>query len=62
VSLLAPSSCVITKVDECDEPGETCTWLCDAGVPLRWLGTGPDVPGGLTTASGASLRRWLVAA
>jgi flagellar biosynthesis protein FlhF len=59
---LAPSSCVVTKMDECDEPGEACTWLSEAGVPLRWLGTGPDVPGGLVAASGDAIGRWLVAA
>ena len=60
--LLAPRSCVMTKLDECEDPGEVCTWFSEAGLPLRWLGTGHEVPGGLIAANGASLAEWLVAA
>ncbi|HZR84504.1 MAG TPA: hypothetical protein VFD92_25620 [Candidatus Binatia bacterium] len=62
IRMLGPESCALTKIDECDEPGEACTWLCEAGVALRWLANGPDVPGGLVPASSDALVRRLVAA
>jgi len=59
---LGPSSCVVTRLDECDEPGIACTWLAEAGLPLAWLGTGRRVPDDLVAASGDDLVRWLIAA
>jgi flagellar biosynthesis protein FlhF len=57
---VAPRSCVVTKIDECDDPGAACGWAADVGLPLAWLGTGPRVPQDLCAADGASLARCLL--
>jgi flagellar biosynthesis protein FlhF len=57
---LAPGSCVVTKIDECDDPGAACGWAADRGLPLAWLGTGPRVPQDLCAADGATLARCLL--
>jgi flagellar biosynthesis protein FlhF len=59
---LEPRRCVVTRLDECDEPGIACTWLAEVGLPLAWLGTGRRVPDDLVAACGDELARWLVAA
>lgn len=59
---LGAERAVVTKLDECDEPGVACTWLAEAGLPLAWLATGRRVPDDLGAASGDDLVRFLVAA
>lgn len=59
---LGAERCVVTRLDEGDEPGVACTWLAETGLPLAWLGTGRRVPDDLMAASGEQLVRWLVAA
>jgi flagellar biosynthesis protein FlhF len=59
---LAPSSCVITKLDEGGGIGTVCSWAAARALPPRWLGTGQRVPEDLRAAGGATLAEWLVAA
>ena len=59
---LAPRAGVVTKLDEAPGLGATCSWLCDVGVRLRWLGTGQRVPQDLTEASADALAHWMLAA
>jgi flagellar biosynthesis protein FlhF len=59
---LAPDRCVVTKIDECSDPGAACGWAADMGLPLAWLGTGPRVPQDLCPADGATLARCLLQA
>jgi len=59
---LRAESCVVTRLDECGDPGTACTWLSEVGLPLSWLGTGQRVPDDIVPASAAGLARWLVAA
>lgn len=59
---LAPDRCVVTKIDECSDPGAACGWAADMGLPLAWLGTGPRVPQDLCPADGANLARCLLQA
>jgi flagellar biosynthesis protein FlhF len=59
---LAPDRCVVTKIDECTDPGAACGWAADMGLPLAWLGTGPRVPQDLCPADGATLARCLLQA
>jgi flagellar biosynthesis protein FlhF len=57
---LRAESCVVTRLDECGDPGTACTWLSEVGLPLSWLGTGQRVPDDIVPASAAGLARWLV--
>jgi len=59
---LGPSRGIVTKLDECDEPGTACTWLAEVALPLAWLGTGRSVSDDLVAARGEDLVRWLIAA
>jgi flagellar biosynthesis protein FlhF len=59
---LGASRCVVTRLDEGDEPGVACTWLAETGLPLAWLGTGRRVPDDLIAASGDEIVRRLMAA
>ncbi|MEW6271328.1 MAG: hypothetical protein AB1689_18765 [Thermodesulfobacteriota bacterium] len=59
---LAPRSCVVTRLDECDEPGTAFSFAAEAGLPIAWLGSGQRVPDDLVAASGEHLARWLSAA
>ncbi len=62
LEVLAPASCVVTKVDEAGGLGTACGWLAEVGVPLDWLGTGTRVPDDLVTADGRTVGTWLAAA
>jgi flagellar biosynthesis protein FlhF len=62
IERLAPGCCVVTKIDECEDPGTACGWAADVGLPLAWLGTGPRVPQDFCAADGASLARCLLGA
>jgi flagellar biosynthesis protein FlhF len=59
---LAPGRAIVTRLDECDEPGTAATWLAEVALPLAWLATGRRVPDDLVAARGADLVRWLIAA
>lgn len=58
---LGASRCIVTHLDEGDEPGAACTWLAETGLGLAWLGTGRRIPD-LIAASGDEIVRWLMAA
>lgn len=58
---LGAERCIVTHLDEGDEPGAACTWLAETGLRLAWLGTGRRIPD-LIAASGDELVRWLMAA
>ena len=62
LGLLAPTSCVVTKLDEGASFGTACTWLHERRLALAWLGIGQRIPHDLETPSGSVLARWLVAA
>src|SRR6185369_544464 len=59
---LAPSSCVVTKLDETPTLGPACTWIAERRLALAWLGVGQRVPEDLAAPSPSALVRWLVAA
>jgi flagellar biosynthesis protein FlhF len=59
---LGAARCVVTRLDEGDEPGVACTWLAETGLPLAWLGTGRRIPDDLIAASGDEIVRRLMAA
>lgn len=58
---LGAARCIVTHLDEGDEPGVACTWLAETGLRLAWLGTGRRIPD-LMAASGDEIVRWLMAA
>ena len=62
LAVLAPASCVVTKVDEGAGLGTACTWLHETRLPLAWLGVGQRVREGPRGTDRPPLVRWLVAA
>lgn len=57
---LRPGALGATRVDEAVRPGGLLTALARAGLPLRHLGTGPDVPDDLVVADPRRLAAWAV--
>jgi len=49
-----------TRIDEAARPGGLVTALARSGLPLRHLGTGPDVPDDLAVADSSWLATWAV--
>jgi len=57
---LRPGALGATRIDEAVRPGGLVTALARAGLPLRHLGTGPDVPDDLAVADARRLAAWAV--
>jgi flagellar biosynthesis protein FlhF len=57
---LHPGALGATRIDEAVRPGCLLTALARAGLPLRHLGTGPDVPDDLAIADPRRLAAWAV--
>jgi flagellar biosynthesis protein FlhF len=57
---LRPGALGATRIDEAVRPGGLLTALARAGLPLRHLGTGPDVPDDIAVADPRRLAAWAV--
>jgi flagellar biosynthesis protein FlhF len=57
---LHPGALGATRIDEAVRPGGLLTALARAGLPLRHLGTGPDVPDDIAVADPRRLAAWAV--
>ncbi len=57
---LRPGALGATRIDEAVRPGGLVTALARAGLPLRHLGTGPDVPDDIAVADARRLAAWAV--
>lgn len=57
---LGPGALGATRIDEAMRPGGLVTALARSGLPLRHLGTGPDVPDDLAVADPRWLAAWAV--
>ena len=57
---LRPGALGATRLDEAVRPGGLVTALARAGLPLRHLGTGPDVPDDIAVADARRVAAWAV--